>query len=54
MYEVSTPEGDIEYFSSFSDIAEYFGECCWAVGADEAEIRVRLIDIEDYENLVSK
>jgi hypothetical protein len=38
----------VEYFKSFAEINGYFNECCWAVGADEAEIRVRLIDLEDY------
>lgn len=48
MYKVTTPEGDVEYFKDFSEVADYFAECCWAVGADEAEITVTMIDLEDY------
>lgn len=48
MYKVTTPEGEVEYFKNFKEIADYFAESCWAVGADEAEITVSMIDLEDY------
>jgi len=50
MFKVTTPEGDVEYFETFAEIATYFGDCCWAVGADEAEITVTMVDRLDYES----
>jgi hypothetical protein len=44
MYEITTPTGDCEYFETFAKIGEYFNECVWAEGADDAEIRIRLVD----------
>ena len=53
MFEVTDCDGEVFYFEFFSEISTFFGDHCWAVGADEAKITVRMIDREEYEdNLV--
>jgi hypothetical protein len=50
MYEVTDCDGELFYFETFPEIATFFGDLCWAVGADEAKISVRLVDREEYLN----
>ena len=49
MFKVTDCDGEVFYFEFFSEISTFFGDLCWAVGADEAKITVEMIDIEDYE-----
>ena len=43
MFEVKT-DGEIFFFETFEEIGKFFAECVWAVGAEDAEISVKLAD----------
>jgi hypothetical protein len=48
MFEVTLKDGNTFVFQKFSEIEEFFGEIVMGVGADDAEISIKMADIEDY------
>lgn len=41
MFEVTDESGNTFVFENFDEIAEFFNECVWAVGAEDAKITVK-------------
>jgi hypothetical protein len=41
MFEVTDESGNTFVFESFEEISQFFNECVWAVGAEDAQITVK-------------
>jgi hypothetical protein len=41
MFEVTDESGNTFVFDSFEEISQFFAECVWAVGAEDAKITVK-------------
>lgn len=42
MFEVTDESGNTFVFENFDEIAEFFNEVVWAVGAEDAKVSIRL------------
>jgi hypothetical protein len=42
MYEVTDESGNTFVFENFDEIQAFFGEVVWAVGAEDAQVSIRL------------